>query len=110
MTASLHAKTFAVEGERLFFGSFNFDTRSALLNTDLGFVIESPTPPSEVAAAFDHVVPDRACASRLADEGAITWTERANADATTHIREPGTGPLQRMVIGILSMLPIDWLL
>lgn len=62
-----------------------------------------------MAAAFDHVIPDRACVSRLADEGAITWTERSNGDVTTHIREPGTGPLQRMVIGILSMLPIDWL-
>jgi putative cardiolipin synthase len=31
--ASLHAKTFAVDGERLFVGSFNFDPRSAALNT-----------------------------------------------------------------------------
>jgi len=40
--ASLHAKTFAVDGERIFIGSFNLDPRSAALNTELGFVIESP--------------------------------------------------------------------
>lgn len=108
--ASLHAKTFAVDGERLFVGSFNFDPRSAMLNTELGFVIESPALASEVAATFDHVIPERAYELRLADDGAITWTERSNGDTTTHTREPGTGPLQRMVIGILSMLPIDWLL
>ncbi|WP_373832596.1 phospholipase D family protein, partial [Delftia acidovorans] len=31
--SSLHAKTFAVDGERIFVGSFNFDPRSAHLNT-----------------------------------------------------------------------------
>ncbi|MDX1561273.1 MAG: phospholipase D family protein, partial [Marinobacter sp.] len=36
--ASLHAKTFAVDGETLFVGSFNFDPRSANLNTELGFL------------------------------------------------------------------------
>jgi putative cardiolipin synthase len=108
--ASLHAKTFAVDGERLFVGSFNFNPRSASLNTELGFVIESPVLGSEVSAAFNHVIPERAYELRLADDGAITWTERANGDTTTHTREPGTGPLQRSVIGILSALPIDWLL
>src|SRR3546814_18980295 len=39
----LHAKTFAVEGQRLFVGSFNFDPRSMHLTTDLGFGHESPT-------------------------------------------------------------------
>jgi putative cardiolipin synthase len=76
--ASLHAKTFAVDGERLFVGSFNFDPRSAALNTELGFVIESPTLASEVATAFDHALPKRAYELRLASDGAITWTERAD--------------------------------
>ena len=39
--ASLHAKTFAVDGDHIFIGSFNFDPRSARLNTELGFVIDS---------------------------------------------------------------------
>lgn len=100
--ASLHAKTFAVDGERLFVGPFNFDPRSALLNTELGFVIESP--------AFDQAIPERTYELGFADDGAITWTERARGKTTKHIREPGTGPLPRMVIGIPSMLSIDWLL
>jgi putative cardiolipin synthase len=40
--ASLHAKTFAVDGTRVFVGSFNFDPRSAKLNTEMGLVVESP--------------------------------------------------------------------
>ena len=37
--ASLHAKTFAVDREQAFVGSFNFDPRSAALNTEMGLVI-----------------------------------------------------------------------
>lgn len=108
--ASLHAKTFVVDGERLFVGSFNFDPRSAVLNTELGFVIESPAMASKVAAAFDRAIPERAYELRLTDGDTITWIERADGLTTTHTREPGAGPLQRMVIGLLSLLPIDWLL
>ena len=36
-SSSLHAKTFAVDGARAFVGSFNFDPRSARLNTEMGF-------------------------------------------------------------------------
>jgi putative cardiolipin synthase len=39
--ASLHAKTFAVDGKHIFIGSFNFDPRSVHLNKELGFVIDS---------------------------------------------------------------------
>ncbi|AHG66128.1 putative phospholipase D [Advenella mimigardefordensis DPN7] len=35
--SSLHAKTFAVDHKRVFIGSFNFDPRSANLNTEMGF-------------------------------------------------------------------------
>src|SRR5690606_16191916 len=38
--AALHAKTFTADGRRVFIGSFNFDPRSAHLNTELGFVID----------------------------------------------------------------------
>lgn len=41
--SSLHAKTFAIDGERLFVGSFNFDPRSAHLNTEMSLVIHSPS-------------------------------------------------------------------
>jgi len=81
-----------------------------MLNTELGFVIESPALASGVAAAFDQAIPEWARELGLADGGAITWTERAHGKTTAHTREPGTGPLQRMVIGIPSILSIDWLL
>src|SRR5207237_10119815 len=55
-SSSLHAQTVAVDRTRLFVGSFNFDPRSARLNTELGFVIER--------AALANVVGD-ACRERV---------------------------------------------
>ena len=40
--ASLHAKTFISDRRYLFVGSMNLDPRSVQLNTELGFVIDSP--------------------------------------------------------------------
>lgn len=38
--SSLHAKFFDIDG-MVFIGSFNFDPRSANLNTEVGLVVES---------------------------------------------------------------------
>ena len=47
--SSLHAKTFSIDDRKVFIGSLNFDPRSTLLNTEMGFVIES-----EVLAELIH--------------------------------------------------------
>lgn len=112
--SSLHAKTFAVDDARVFIGSFNFDPRSARLNTELGFVIESPTLARGVAAAFSDTVPASAYEVRLSPQGTLYWVERRAEDGRTteirHDREPGTTPLSRAALWFLSLLPIEWLL
>lgn len=52
--ASLHAKTFAVDGARVFIGSFNFDPRSTMLNTEMGLLIDSARLAEGVHGAFDR--------------------------------------------------------
>src|SRR5690606_39538178 len=49
--SSLHAKTFAVDEKRVFVGSLNFDPRSTIFNTELGFIIESPRMAREIEVA-----------------------------------------------------------
>ena len=56
-SAALHAKTFAVDRSRIFVGSFNFDQRSARLNTEMGLVIDSPKFAQMLAERFDTTVP-----------------------------------------------------
>jgi len=107
---SLHAKTFTVDRERAFIGSFNFDPRSARLNTELGFVIGSPELATHMNQAFDGAIPQNAYEVRLSDRGDLYWIERRGDRLIRHDVEPGTTRLQRAFIRVASWLPIEWLL
>lgn len=107
---SLHAKTFSVDHVRVFVGSFNFDPRSAQLNTELGFIIEDPVMARKIDATFDTVVPDSAYEVRLSDDGQLTWIDRGGGRRVEHSTEPGSSFWQRGWIRLLGMLPIEWLL
>ena len=108
--ASLHAKTFSVDRARVFVGSFNFDPRSAQLNTEMGIVIDSPVLAQRIAARFETGIPERAYEARLTEEGTLYWIERRGEARIRHDTEPGTGFWQRAAVRFVSLLPIDWLL
>lgn len=108
--SSLHAKTFAIDGERAFVGSFNFDPRSALLNTELGFVIDSPRLARQIEQAFDTGVPERSYTLQLSDTGRIEWHSTHTTPPTVLTTEPGSSWWSRAGLVFLSWLPIDWLL
>jgi putative cardiolipin synthase len=109
--ASLHAKTFAVDRSRIFVGSFNFDPRSALLNTELGLVIQSPLLSQRLARLFDDEMSMAAYEVRLAPDGrGLEWIDRTASGVTHHRAEPGTTWWMRRQVDLLSILPIEWLL
>lgn len=108
--SSLHAKTFSVDGSRVFIGSFNFDPRSAKLNTELGFVIDSPELARAIAKSFDNKVPNIAYEVHLSETGDLYWTEQKDGKEIRHNTEPGASLWRRAVVDFLSVLPIDWLL
>ena len=108
--SSLHAKTFAVDRSRIFIGSFNFDPRSVELNTEMGFVIDSPVLARRIAAAFDDEVPMNAWRVQLSTSGDLVWEERRDGRTIRRRTEPGTGFWQRLGMSILSAFPIDPLL
>jgi cardiolipin synthase C len=108
--SSLHAKTFAVDGSHAFIGSFNFDPRSAKLNTEMGFVIDSPALAQGIQSAFDVRIPVRSYEVRLSNNGELYWIERQEGNEIRHDTEPGTSTWQRTGVWLLSLLPIEWLL
>ncbi|WP_395666473.1 phospholipase D family protein [Methylocella sp.] len=108
--STLHAKTFAVDGRRLFVGSFNFDPRSMRLNTELGVVIESEALARAVEEAFSTTIPERAYEVALGPRGRLEWRERRGGAVVVHAREPGARLWQRCGVALLSRLPIEWLL
>lgn len=107
--SSLHAKTFSIDGERIFIGSFNFDPRSTSLNTEMGFLIESPA----IATALSRTLDRSETFYKVTEttDGAIRWTEiGSNGETLTHDNEPNTGAIERSIVRFMSWLPIEWIL
>lgn len=108
--SSLHSKTFSVDRSRVFIGSFNFDPRSAKLNTEMGFVIDSPTLAGRISKAFEQRIPAQAYEVRLSADRQLYWQERRGNTTVRHDVEPGTTFAQRAAVWFMSLLPVDWLL
>ena len=108
--ASLHAKTFAVDGRRIFVGSFNFDPRSASLNTEMGFVVDSPALAEAVHAAFRTTIPKVAYEAQLDPDGRLEWIDREDGSDRVFTTEPRAGLLHRAMVRVLTWLPSDGLL
>jgi putative cardiolipin synthase len=107
----LHAKTFALDGDRIFVGSFNFDQRSAHLNTEMGLVIDSPILAQRLSTTLDRDLPKTAYELRIATDGRCPeWIERTPSGETVYDVEPGTSAGQRSWIQFLEALPIESLL
>ena len=108
--ASLHAKTFAVDANRAFVGSFNFDPRSAELNTEMGFVVQSATLANALHDGFATKVPQMAYEVRLNARHKLEWVDRHGAEETVLTTEPESSAFKRGLVKFLSWLPIDWML
>ncbi len=110
-SSALHAKSFAVDQSRIFVGSFNFDQRSARLNTEMGLVIDSPALAQQLARFFDTRVPTLAYEVLLAPNGRnLEWIEKTSSGERRYDTDPGTSWFLRREVDILSVLPIEWLL
>jgi putative cardiolipin synthase len=107
--ASLHAKTFSVDRNRVFVGSFNFDPRSYNLNTELGVVIESPKLADAISSSLDRDIARSAYEVTLKDKK-LEWVEQTEQGEIRYDKEPKTGFWKRFGVGFMSILPIDWML
>lgn len=107
--SSLHAKTFTVDGERIFVGSFNFDPRSARLNTEMGLLIPSPEMAAGLAATLDD--PARYYQVERNESGDLVWIETAEDGGRRVLsEEPETGWVKMMLVRVISWLPVEWML
>jgi cardiolipin synthase C len=109
-TSSLHAKFFDIDG-MVFIGSFNFDPRSAHLNTEVGLVVESDQLQNEISQNLNLYLPQIAYELKLDDQGQIIWLEhQTNGTIKTHQTEPETTKFQRWMINLVANTPFEWLM
>ena len=95
---------------RIFIGSFNFDPRSLLLNTEMGVVIDSAVQTGSLSHAFSERFPAASYIPAL-NGGEIVWQEiAADGSVVRHGQEPKTNFFSRLSLTVLGLLPIEWLL
>jgi putative cardiolipin synthase len=109
--ASLHAKTFALDDQNIFIGSFNFDPRSAILNCEMGFLIDSPSLAGRISHAFDNTLDTVSYRPELTPEDKMIWREKAqDGEELIYQEEPGASWFQQISTVIIGVLPVEWML
>ncbi len=105
--ASLHTKAYMVDDTRGFIGSFNFDPRSVLLNTEMGLMFDHPALAAELMDKYEtHAGPQKSYALSLAGSD-LRWTDARTDPPRIWRTEPQTSAWTRLLVELLSWLPIE---
>ncbi|HKX57296.1 MAG TPA: phospholipase D family protein, partial [Xanthomonadales bacterium] len=113
--ASLHAKLFVIDLERLFVGSMNLDPRSVDLNTEIGLLIDSAEMASDLSGHIERML-ETACysvqllpkrADRPDGQQQLVWMDQQDGGEVRHTTEPHTTFWQRLKVGFIGLFPLD---
>ena len=89
---ALHAKSLVIDGQTTYIGTFNFDPRSANLNTEVGIVIRDQQVAQQVEQAIRRdMAPENSWDASLPDH-------------------QGVGFLKRVKVGFWGLLPLNRIL
>ena len=101
----------AVDRCRAYVGSFNFDPRSARLNTEMGVIVDSPALATRISDVLDRDLALAAYQVHVGERRGLQWTtDSANGEPRRHDSEPGVGLARKLGVRLLSLLPIEGLL
>ncbi len=104
--ATLHTKAFIVDRREIFIGSFNFDPRSANINTELGVIIQSPELAARAADALLAGLDEKTFEVFLNEKGKLRWRGHENGEEVILKKEPQTTWSQRFAAGFFRMIPM----
>jgi len=109
--ASLHAKSFVFDREKIFIGSLNLDPRAVIHNTEIGIIITSSELGSYMGEEFDQGIDQNTFRLELVKtkngSEKILWHGLVDGKQQTLDTDPYTGFWRRLGIGFLSLLPIE---
>lgn len=104
--ASLHTKAFAVDEAQGFIGSFNFDPRSASLNTEMGVLFDDPVLFGELSKRFAMDTAPTASFEVTLRQGALHWRGVVAGRARDYDSEPEASLARRLLARVVGLLPI----
>jgi putative cardiolipin synthase len=104
--ATLHTKAYIVDRSEIFVGSFNFDPRSAYLNTEMGVLIDEPTMGAEFAQGLKESLLMDSWQVSLDERNNLRWSGVDDGEPVEYDKEPMTSWWQRFVAGFYRILPI----
>ncbi|MHC8382513.1 phospholipase D family protein [Pseudomonas sp. LB3P14] len=88
--SSLHSKVMVFDQQKAFIGSFNFDSRSLLWNTEVGVLVDNPQLARRVRElALEGMALALSYQARL-EKGQIVWGTEDDGKQHTLTREPGS--------------------
>jgi putative cardiolipin synthase len=99
----LHTKAIVVDDRHGFVGSPNIDPRSLIINTEIGFFVDSPALAERLAALIERdISPAAAWRVYLDERGRLRWSSSAGVVRS----QPAQGTLQRITAFFISLLPL----
>lgn len=102
----LHGKLFLIDHRQGFVGSFNFDLRSAFLNTEMGILFEDEALVEELLQEFaSDISPARAHALHLQGR-LLSWRLAGSRSDRHKYHEPSAPPFRRGLSWVIGHLPI----
>ena len=104
--STLHAKSYVVDRKRIFIGSFNWNQRSANLDTELGVVIHSPELAAQLLDVVIAELPDQSFEVFLNENNDLRWKGHENGQEVILTKEPQTSFWHRFNAGFLRAMPI----
>ena len=106
--SGLHAKIYILDRKDIFIGSFNFDPRSAEINTEVGVVYEVPEMANLIASeVFDNDLLEHTYQLSLDENNNIIWTEYVHGEKVIYTSDPQTSFWRRTIQALYSILPIE---
>jgi putative cardiolipin synthase len=104
--ATMHTKAYVVDRRQVFIGSFNFDPRSANLNTESGVIIESSYLGEMFGKILDEEIAEQTWQVYLDKEGRLRWRGIENGEEVIYTSEPMATFGQKFTAGFMRIIPI----
>ncbi len=101
----LHSKAMVIDRARVFIGSMNFDPRSAMINTEMGVIINSNTLAEALAILIERdMLPANSWQVELDEDGELRWIN----DTETVTTQPARTWWQRVQDVIFRTVPKEY--